>query len=404
MSWTPPPEPPRRARLVLTTPDGALVGATPALAVETPWWQHVEPVVDRARHVLGIDVVILRILSADRPGPHGGEVTYLAEIAKPAPAVPWSGAMEDHPLRLRYARPGGPAEDLAWAQAALAERGLKPIAAPIQVRTWNLSSLWRLPVEGRTVWLKCAPPFMAHEAALLRRLSGARTPAVLTAADGRALMAEIPGEDLYAPTEVQALAMVDLLTDLQRAWVGRVPALLRMGLPDWRSAALIEAITGVVSRTAAELDEQDRATLSAFVEALPACMDAVQACGLPDTLVHGDFHPGNFRGEGLQLTLLDWSDSGVGHPLLDLPTFIRALPPELALPVWRHWISRWRQALPESDPKRAATLLAPVAAARMAAVYQRFLDNIEPSEHPYHRADPAEWLRRTAALVRGAPG
>ena len=40
----------------------------------------------------------------------------------------------------------------------------------------------------------------------------------------------------------------------------------------------------------------------------------------------------------------------------------------------------------------------------MAAVYQRFLDNIEPSEHPYHRADPAEWLRRTAALVRGAPG
>jgi hypothetical protein len=27
-------------------------------------------------------------------------------------------------------------------------------------------------------------------------------------------------------------------------------------------------------------------------------------------------------------------------------------------------------------------------------------DRIEPAEHPYHRADPAEWLRRTAALVR----
>ena len=45
-------------------------------------------------------------------------------------------------------------------------------------------------------------------------------------------------------------------------------------------------------------------------------------------------------------------------------------------------------------------LLAPVAAARQAVIYRKFLDNIEPSEHPYHRADPARWLTRTAALVR----
>jgi hypothetical protein len=55
--------------------------------------------------------------------------------------------------------------------------------------------------------------------------------------------------------------------------------------------------------------------------------------------------------------------------------------------------------LPGSDPDRAAELLAPVAAARQAVIYQKFLDGIEPSEHPYHRDDPANWLRAAAEML-----
>jgi hypothetical protein len=56
--------------------------------------------------------------------------------------------------------------------------------------------------------------------------------------------------------------------------------------------------------------------------------------------------------------------------------------------------------VPGSDPERAAMLIAPVAAARQAVIYQVFLDGIEPSEHPYHAPDPADWLTRTARLAR----
>jgi hypothetical protein len=45
----------------------------------------------------------------------------------------------------------------------------------------------------------------------------------------------------------------------------------------------------------------------------------------------------------------------------------------------------------------------PLAAARQAVIYRAFLDGIEPSEHVYHRADPADWLHRTAVLLRSAP-
>ena len=136
----------------------------------------------------------------------------------------------------------------------------------------------------------------------------------------------------------------------------------------------------------------------------PACRSRfaeIASCGLPDTLVHGDFHPGNFRGTADRLMLLDWGDSGIGHPLLDQPAF---LTPHSPLTMCRRSARIGSKA---GAPRcRAAIrrghrmLLAPVAAARQAVIYQKFLDNIEPSEHVYHRNDPADWLRGQRRLRR----
>jgi len=73
---------------------------------------------------------------------------------------------------------------------------------------------------------------------------------------------------------------------------------------------------------------------------------------------------------------------------------------EDAVAVRAHWLQQWSNACPGSNPARASFLLAPVAAARQAAIYQKFLDNIEPAEQRYHRADPARWLKKTADLLR----
>jgi len=119
----------------------------------------------------------------------------------------------------------------------------------------------------------------------------------------------------------------------------------------------------------------------------------------PDTLVHGGFHPGNLRSDGKGLVLLDWGDNGVGHPLLDRAAFLERIQAEALGPVRDHWDRAWREAVPGCEPERAARLLGPVAAARQAAIFQHFLDKIEPSEHPYHQSDPLEWLRRTVVLL-----
>ena len=390
----------RTAELVLVTPNGRLVGSLPAMPVATPWWQEVEPVVRAARDYHGVDVIILRLLDAELDQPPGGRVTYLAEVAEAVRAQPWTGVLDDQPQRHSYARPGGPAADLAWARARLVERGLRPTAPPTQVRTWNLSSLWRVPVEGQTVWLKVVPYFFAHEGALLALMAGARVPTVLSHDGGRMLLAEIAGKDLYFAELPLLRDMVNLLVELQRLWSDRVEELLALGLPDWRAPALCAAIAEVVVRTRDEVSAEDRAMLAHFVRGLPGRFDDVAACGVRDTLVHGDFHPGNFRGDERTLTLLDWGDSGVGHPLLDQPAFLDGVPSGADGAVLAHWLQQWSEAVPGSDPARASVLLAPVAAARQAVIYRTFLDNIEPSEQPYHRADPAQWLIRAVALVR----
>jgi len=268
------------------------------------------------------------------------------------------------------------------------------------VRTWNLSSLWRLPVDGQSIWLKVVPQFFAHEGSLLTLMKGAGVPTVLGNDGGRMLLAEIAGEDLHEAALPQLRDMVDLLVGLQRPWGDRLAELLALGLPDWRAPALSAAITSVVERTLDELTTEDCITLVEFVRGLGRRFDEVAACGLRESLVHGDFHPGNFRGDGKTLTLLDWGDSSVGHPLLDISAFLASIPANVVDAVRTHWLQRWREAVPGSNPVRAAALLAPIAAARQAVIYRKFLDNIEPSEHPYHRADPARWLGRTASLLR----
>ncbi len=416
MAPTPVEHPPRRVTLVLctrgTSGHETVLGALPAFDVDVPYWPETRSVVDGARRAHGVDVTVLRVLPAP-PGadPIGGPVTYLAEVPRPpeAPLEPWPGdALAPDPLRQTWAVPGGPAADLAWADAVLAARGTPRAGRPEQVKSWNLSSVHRLPLPDGAAWLKVVPSFFAHEGAVLARLArlGAAGVPRLLAHDGpRVLLDESPGADCYDATGARLLAMVELLVGLQRAWVGRVDELVGLGAVDIRAQALTRAAVDTYQRTAAELDSSSsiRPVLEELLAGLEDRFAAVAACGVPDTLVHGDFHPGNLIGgtSGAPLVLLDWGDCGAGHPLLDQAAFTGRLGAADLVAVRATWARLWREAVPGSEPERAAWLLAPIAALRQATVYRMFLDHIEPSERIYHETDPARWLREAARLAAG---
>jgi len=378
--------------------------------VESPWWPDVEPVVAAAATGLGVDVTVLRLIDAT-PDPHdrsgmAGAVTYLTEVSEEAHATlvrrglgdAWHGDLDDHPLRASWARPGGPAGHLAWADAALVELGRPRIGPAGQVKTWNLSGIWRLPTEHGPVWLKTVPPFFAHEGRTIAALGDAPVPPLLAADDGRALFDDVPGEDQWTAAPAVLQQMVALLVDLQSQWIGHSSQLLDLGLADFRAPALALAAASVFDRVAGRLPAAERRSLDALIRGLDRRFAAVAACGLPDTLVHGDFHPGNVRGIPGALVILDWGDCGVGHPLLDLESMLERVADKASLR--SAWTVRWQHRVPGCDPRRAAELLGPVGPLRRATVYQTFLEGIEPFERRYHAADVAAQLLRSAACSR----
>ena len=218
-------------------------------------------------------------------------VTYLAEVREPCSGRAWHGRLDRHELRQPYAEPGGPAADLAWAESVLDRHGMALAGAPVQIRSWNLSSVWRIPVAGQMAWLKVVPPFFAHEGSILAALAGGPVPRLLGHDGGRMLLAELPGEDMYEAALPKLLDMVTLLVTMQARGSTASGTLQAMGLPDWRGPALTVAIASVLDRSRGELPAGDAALLGRFVAELPRRFAEIASCGMPDTLVHGDFHP-----------------------------------------------------------------------------------------------------------------
>jgi hypothetical protein len=403
---------PRRVRVVLCSRAGDLLGALPGFTISDPWWPEVCPVVDAIRDGFGTDVVVLRLLSAEPDTFNGGAVTYLAELVGDPPRdvtlgrVPPDLAGEDQPLRAAWARPGGIEATIAWADETLAAIGRPRVGRAVQVKSWNLSSILRVPTAAGDVWCKSVPSFLAHEGAILA-LVAAGEPALVPPLLGRdpttgtVLLDDVPGEDDWDAPEPRLRTMVRTLVRLQARWADRTEELLSAGLPDWRSQTLPDRVDTLLSRSdvRTQLNGEERSALDAVASGLPHRLTELGDCGLPETLVHGDFHQGNWRFDGSSLVLLDWGDSGVGHPMLDLSAFAERIPDETRAGVRTTWVDAWRAERPDADPARAADVIAPVASLRRAVIYQGFLDGIEPSERHYHRADVPAWLRQALADV-----
>ncbi|MFJ6770746.1 aminoglycoside phosphotransferase family protein [Kitasatospora sp. NPDC091257] len=380
--------------------------------VELGWWSSVDEVVARAAASAGVPVLVARLVDgrSEEPG-HGGRVRYHAEASERPRALdsrpPEAGTaalLGPAERRAAWATPEGLRSALDWAEAELAAVG-RPAAGPArQIRTWNLSGLFRLPTAtGVDAWLKTTTPaFNAHEGEVIALLGGVdRTlvPTVLAAdpSGGRLLLDHVPGEDCWNPSAGTVADVVPRLVAAQAALAGRPDDLA--ALRDRTPRALAAQLTALLDRLAEETDltpeELDR--LAGFAADLPGLLDRLAACGLPETLLHGDFHPGNWRSDGGSTVVVDYADSCLGHPALDGLRPRAYLGPE----AWQHhaavWAEAWRRHAPGSDPRRALELAEPLYHLSYALRYQEFLDHIEPSERPYHEGDPAAELRAVLA-------
>jgi Phosphotransferase enzyme family len=398
-------EPQGRRVRALVLHDGALLGALPAFDVTSPWWADVEPVAAELDRCLGARTAVLRMVATTGRSPGGGEVTYLAEaLTPPTSPLAWDGAPDPGVLapqarRMHWAEPGGPARVLDLAAAELRALGRAITGPPVQVKSWNLSCLYRLPTATGPVWVKCTPPFLAPEALAIGYVAEHDpdlVPAVLATTAGGActLMAELPGVDCWDADAATVGEVLRRYVAVQVALAGReLP-----GLSDRRVSTLAARADRLLAPdVAGGLTAAEQHALSRLIAALPRRIAAIAATGVPETLVHGDFHPGNWRSDGRRRAVVDWCEASRGHPACDLLRLTDWLPGPLAALATDQWVAEWRAAVPGCDPGRAAELLRPVQHLEAALTYRGFLDGIEPDERPYHEGDPAEQIRLALA-------
>jgi Phosphotransferase enzyme family len=201
------------------------------------------------------------------------------------------------PERAPWARPGWLAKAAAWIAASV-----DLVEPPRLHEQWALSSVLRASTAEGAVYFKAAFSLFHHEptvtAALAREHPG-RVPDVLAVEpeQGWFLMRELQGDALGELDRARWPEAAPLLRGVHETWSGRSDEVLALGAEDRR------------------LGPDD------IPEELRPDLDALHELGLPDTLLHGDFHPWNVVVGRDGLVLADWSDACLTQPPFDLVTF-----------------------------------------------------------------------------------
>ena len=309
-------------------------------------------------------------------------------------------AMPPTAASVRWFQPGWIEELDAWAQARLAALGRTVTATPVVVHVGPIAAVVRFDTDAGPTFLKASIPFFAREATIAAALA-ARTPGWVPdvlAADPAygTLMEEMGGQALEGDPEDTWGTGLRRLAELQLAWVGASGALLAAGAQDRPIAAL--------GRLIAELEPVHAQLATAEPGAWPAwaaVSDGVAercaslaASGLPDTLVHGDLHPGNINVRDGEALLFDWSDGAVSHPFADLTCFLRrAATPTTRRHMADAYLAVWADGYGMARVERALHDALVVGALYQVATYLALVPAMDLRDQWVFEAGPWRWLR-----------
>ena len=200
-------------------------------------------------------------------------------------------------------------------------------------------SLVRFDTTQQPVWFKAVGEPNLHEYPIsltLARLLPKYVPNVLaTKPEWRGwLMSDGGGPTLDELQDLSAWQnAVITLANLQIDSVSVQQKLLEAGCRDLRTTALLELVDPFLDSMAELMLKQmkvpppvlSRQELSCLGVTLRDALHCLGALGIPDTLGHSDFNPGNIVVGSESCTFIDWAEAHVGHPFLTFEYLISQL-------------------------------------------------------------------------------
>ncbi len=386
-------------------------GSLPAFDVPPVFYPEVEDLVTIVREECGLDIAVLRCLEAgdaneDLPRLYSAICT--SEDVETSPGFKWVALDEPNFDRsdkaalgnitqLEVERLSSPAladspvpwdSPTGWHRAALnwLEANLPPghDGQPwqaSQIRSWSISSVWRVTSAGARLYFKASPRYFASEVAVTLDVADrfpTISPSVVAAHPGSGwmLMHDLGDVTLSAidTAEIWHDTMKTIAV-VQHGYMGKFREMERMGIERRTTEAIVETLVswtddpaGVEIRMFGEENEAALGRLAPSVARIESIADKLRGLGIPPTLEHGDLDATNIFIRNGSPVLMDWSDACISHP------FFTPLTPAQAR---RHpefvdtYLREWTSYAPLESLRRGFGFAKPLAALESAFHYHR---------------------------------
>jgi phosphotransferase family enzyme len=334
---------------------------------------------------------------------------------------------------LRETRPGSAAvrpfsrfgwmdELLAWVQGEISSLDLELTGTIHQLNASPTFSLIRLETTGPAIWFKATGEPNRHElrvSVALSRLFPRFVPEILAVHPSWNgwLSEEASGTqlgDLKEPSSWERVA--GALAELQVNSAGKCTELVDSGCKDIRLPKVIKLIDPFLSRMSDFMAAQAKRppepltnqNLALLGERLKRTCSLLDTFGLPETLGHIDFNPGNIIVSSTGCCFLDWAEGCVAPPLVTFEYLKehsrRAFPRDEATTerIVAAYLRPW-QSLISADTIRLAMMSSPVIAILVAAIADSTWLSVDPLQDPevagYFRSLTRRMFRESTGIA-----
>ena len=304
------------------------------------------------RSVWGLDVLMLDFLSAVDTSPSFIVAELLTEAPSPGlegvnlSELPASELPEEERTSLRQlldGKIGGPFSRVGWLDEALQwveSVTQHTFSSETQIDQYNAGGAFTLirfcAGDGSQYWLKATGEPNTHESpvtCLLSRLCGDYLPTVLASRpEWNAWLTSSQATDISALQRDQCelspilKGAVESLAELQMMTMGHQNEFLEAGAFDQRldilsgnSGVLFEYIEEAMSfQTSTKAPQIHKCCQLELRETFERVCDSISDLGIPDSVVHGDMNVGNILHARCHCKFIDWSETYIGHPLINL--------------------------------------------------------------------------------------
>jgi Ser/Thr protein kinase RdoA (MazF antagonist) len=329
-------------------------------------------------------------------------------------------------LRGHFVSPGWLRELFRWSQEIVASRNLRLTGSFRQLNASPKFSLIRLAGHNGAAWFKATGEPNSHELPVtlaLSRLFPRYLPQMLGVHRewNGWLSQEVEGASLaeahgFEPWERVARD----LAELQISSIGKIPDLLAAGLRDLRIQKLLERIDPFISRMNDLMEAQTKlvpsplstSELAALANALKESLCRLCDLGLPTTLGHLDFNPGNVLLSKDGCVFLDWSEACVTTPLITFEYLRQHMKRRGVVEkgtnqqVTAAYVRHWARAC-SSAKLMQALMIVPLAAVFLYALAANSWSSVDPKSDSklasYYRSLTRRMYHEANQLTRGNP-